>query len=134
MAIRYFNIKAKPDANGFAVKVNTDRYMGKTIENFSSENPFFEKIREDEKYAHFALIEEDYSVLRDKTADATTIGANPVILKKGGGNIASVCLDDSGNMRIYNKKHTLLIAEISKSKAYSIKRDAGNWRGLQSWI
>lgn len=134
MAIRYFNIKEKPDSYGFAVKVNTDAYMKKKIESFSSENHLFEKIREDEKYAHYTMIEEDYSVLRDKTADATTIGANPIILKKGRGNIANVCLDESGNIKVYNKKNKLLVKEISLSKAYSLRRDANNWKKLQAWI
>jgi hypothetical protein len=134
MTIRYFNIKEKPDVNGFAIKVDTNKYMKKNVESFSSENHLFEKIREDEKYAHFKLIEEDYSILRDKTADATTIGANPRILKKGKGNIANVCLDESGNIKVYNKKNKLLVKEISSSKAYSLRRDARNWRGLQAWV
>ena len=127
MAIRYFNIKEKPDSNGFAVKVDTDKYMKKTLENFSSENPFFEKIKEDEKYAHFTLIEEDYSVLKDKIKDAATIKENPFILNKGRGNIANVCLNESGNIKIYNKKHKLLITEISKSQAYHLKRNTKNY-------
>ncbi len=134
MAIRYFNIKEKPDMYEIAVKVDTDKYMKKSIESFSSENHLFEKIKEDENYAHFNIIEEDYFVLRDKAADVTVVGANRVILNKGKGLVANACVDSSGNIKLYNKKKSLLVKEISKSKAYSLKRDAKNWRGLQSWI
>ncbi len=134
MAIRYFNIKEKPNMYGIAVKVDTDKYMKKSIESFSSENHLFEKIKEDENYAHFKVIEGDYYILRDKTADAKTIGANKVVLNKGNGLVANACIDSSGNMKLYNKKKSLLVKEISKSKAYSLKRDARNWRGLQSWV
>lgn len=134
MAIRYFNIKEKPEMNGIAVKADTEKYMKKTLESFSAEGVFFEKIREDERYAHFKLIEGDNYVLRDKSADATTIGANPTLLNKGKGIIAHVCLDDLGNIRLYNKKKSLLLKEISKSKAYSLKRDSRNWKMFQSWV
>lgn len=134
MAIRYFNIKEKPDMYGFAIKVNTENTKNKTVEDFSSYQHSFIKIRENDKYTHFKLIEGDYSVLRDRTADATTIDANPVILEKGKGNIASICINDLGNVRIYKNKKKLLINEISKSKAENIKQDAQNWRIMQSWV
>ncbi len=128
MAIKYFQIKEKPNSNGFAVKIDTDTYMKKNLENFSSENPFFEKIKEDENYSHFKLIEEDYYVLKDKIADAATIKKNPFKLNKGRGNLANVCLNESGKIRIYNNKHKLLVTEISQSKAYSIKRNTEKYR------
>lgn len=134
MAIKYYNIKEKPEMSGFAVKVNTEHHMKKTVEDFSETEFCFEKIREDENYAHFKLIEGDYSILRDKTADATEVGANQTILNRGKGIIAKVCIDNLGNMRLYDKKKKLLLNKISKSKAYSIKRDAQNWRMLQSWV
>ena len=119
---------------GFAIKVNTKNPSNKTIEDFSSDNHSFNKIRENENYSHFKLIEGDYSILRDKTADAKTIGADLVTLSKGKGNIANMCIDNFGNVRLYQNKKKLLIKEISQSKAYNIKGEAMRWKMLQSWV
>ncbi len=126
MAIRYFNIKHKPNAYGFAIQINTENISKRTIEALSSDHSFNE-IRKNEKYSHFEIIEGDYSIIGDR--------GDPVILKRGGKEpLAKVCLDNLGNIRLHKNKENLLYNEISKEEAEDLKEFASNWKLTQSWI
>jgi len=131
MAIRYFNIKIKPDVGGSAIKINTENPLNKTIEDISS-NYYFNKIRETEKYSHFKLFEGHNIILRDSSKK---MEPNPEIFERvSDKSLARICVDDLGNVRLYKNKKKLLIKEISKSKAYNIKGDAMRWKMMQSWV
>jgi hypothetical protein len=134
MAIRYFNIKEKPDMNGSAIKVNTENPLNKTIEDISAKY-YFNKIKENEKCAHFKLFGGDYSVLRENSADSGKIGTTTVIIKRGSKDyLAKMCIDNEGNVRFYRNKENLLIKEISQSEADYIQGESMRWRMLQSWV
>lgn len=134
MAIKYFNIKTKPNVGGSAIKVNVENPLNKTIEDISSDY-YFNKIKEDKKCTHFELFEGNYTILRDNPADSEKVGATPVILKKSSKNsLAKICIDNEGNARFYKNKNNLLIEEISPSKANGIKGENDRWRMMQSWV
>jgi hypothetical protein len=133
MAIRYYNIKSKPGVFGFAIKVNTEDKK-RTIEDISASYSF-KQISIDKKYSHFEMYEGDNIILRDNSSDSGKIGAHPIITKRGSEEpVARICLDNFGNIRLYQKKENQLLKEISKEEAINLQKDTQNWKLMQSWI
>ena len=125
MVVRYFNIKSKPNVQGFAVKAEVNENLERTTESLNSEDvfvPFFCN----RTYSHFELIDGDYTVLGDK--------GDPLTLHRGGKRLANVCVDNSGNLNLYKNEKKLLVNEINEKQAEQMIKDARNWRMLQSWV